>query len=131
MDTSSFEDEGYAFTEISSPAVIDRMLDRNSFLVDKWDRLTAWHKSQYDWRLGEFVKTEARFIMHYVGPLTKAKYAAQVDEGVIMARTQLGIAKAQLTVCEHRLHSLSKEAINLATRNKAIMQSYNHGGGAY
>lgn len=124
-------DEDYAFTEISSPVVIDRLLDKNSFLVDRWDKLTAWHKSQYDWRLNEFAVTEARAIMHYPGPVGKAKYAAQIDEGVIMARTYLGIAKAQLTLCEHRLHSLSKQAINLATRNKALMQSYNHGGGSY
>lgn len=131
MTTSFDEDDNYAFTEISSPAVIDRMLDKNSFLVDKWDRLTAWHKSQYDWRNSEFIKTEARAIMRYDGPVTKAKYAAQADDDVIMARTYLGIAKAQLAICEHRLHSLSKESINLATRNKALMQSYSHGGGTY
>lgn len=125
------EDAGYDFTEISSPAAIDRMLDKNSFLVDRYDKMTAWHKAQYDWRNGEFIKTEARAIMSYEGPVSKAKYAAQASDDVIMARTYLGIAKAQLNICEHRLHSLSKEAINLATRNKALMQSYNHGGGTY
>lgn len=115
------EDAGYDFTEISSPAVIDRMLDKNSFLVDKYDRMTAWHAAQYHWRNDQFVVAEAKAIMSYSGPVGKARYAAQADEAVIMARTYLGIAKAQLTLCEHRLHALSKEAINLATRNKALM----------
>jgi hypothetical protein len=131
MPASFSEDEGYAFTEISSPAVIDRLLDKNSFLVDKWDRMTAWHKAQWDWHHDQFAMREAKAIMRYDGPVGKAKYAAQADDDVVMARTYLGIAKAQLTICEHRLHSLSKEGINLATRNKALMQSYAHGGGTY
>lgn len=125
------EDDGYAFTDVSDPGVIDRLLDRNSWLVDRYDRMTAWHKAKYDWNLSQFAVAEARAIMHYPGPVGKSKYAAQIDPDVIMARTHLGIAKAQLTVCEHRLHSLSKEAITLAVRQKAIMQSYGHGGGTY
>lgn len=125
------EDPDYAFTEISSPVVIDRLLDRNSWLIDKWNRMCAWHKAQAEWRNDQFVIAEARKVMEYDGPVAKAKYYANDDDDVIMARTMRSIAKAQLGVCEHRLHSLSKEAINLAVRQKAIMQSYGHGGGSY
>lgn len=128
---TDFEDDGYAYTEISSPVVIDHMLDKNSFLIDKWSRMAAWHKAQRDWRHDQFVKSEARAVMGYEGPATKAKFAAADDPDVQMARTYLSIATAQLGVCERRLHSLEKEAINLATRNKALMQSYNNGGGSY
>lgn len=129
--TDFTEDEGYAFTEISSPAVIDALLDKNSFLVDRYDKMTAWHKAQLEWRSDQFVTIEARKVMEYDGPVAKAKYYANNDDDVIMARTYRQIAKAQLGVCEHRLHSLSKESINLAVRQKALMQSYNHGGGSY
>lgn len=121
MTTPFNEDEGYAFTEISSPAVLDKLLDKNSYLVDLYDRMAAWHKAQYDWYNNQFIVKEAKAIMSYPGPVGKARYAAQADDDVIMARTYLGIAKAQLVICEHRLHALSKEAINLATRNKALM----------
>lgn len=127
---SDFEDDGYFYNDLT-PEMVDRMLDKNSFLVDKWNRMFAWHKAQCDWRNDQFVVTEAKATMAYDGPATLAKAAANADDDVIMAKTYLSIAKAQLTVCERRLHALSKEAINLATRNKALMQSYNNGGGRY
>lgn len=130
---SDFEndDDGYVYTDISDPGVIDRLLDHNSHLVDRFDKMTAWHKSQYDWYNSQFIVAEAKAIMEYPGPVGKSRYAAAANDDVVMARTYLGIAKAQLVICEHRLHSLSKSAINLAVRQKAIMQSYNHGGGTY
>lgn len=125
------EDEGYFYTDISSPVMIDQLLDKNSFLIDKWNRLAAWHKGQRDFYHDEFVKTEAKFVMAFKGPVTKAKYAAAADDEVSMARTLWSIAQGQLGICERRLSSLGQEAINLATRNKSIMQSYNNGGGKY
>lgn len=129
--TNFNEDEGYAFTDVSDPGVIDRLLDRNSFLVDRYNKMLAWHQAQWDWRNDQFVIAEARAVMEYDGPAAKAKYYANNADTVITARTLRQIAKAQLIVCQRRLDALSKEAISLAVRQKAIMQSYNHGGGAY
>ena len=128
---TNFEDEDYVFTDVSDPGVIDKLLDRNSFLVDKWSRMAAWHKAQREWRATQFAITEARARMAYEGPPSLAKAAALTVDAVIQAQIDLDIAAAQLGLCERRLDSLTKESINLATRNKALMQSYNHGGGAY
>lgn len=127
---SNREDDGYVYTDLN-PAMVDQLLDKNSFLIDRYNRMAAWHKAQRDWRHDQFVVAEAKAVMGYDGPATKAKYAAAADDDVIMARTYLSIATAQLGVCERRLHALEKEAINLATRNKSLMQSYNNGGGSY
>lgn len=131
MSTESFEDEGYTFTDVSDPGTIDALLDKNSFLIDKWNRMLAWHKAQWDWRNDQFVLAEAKAVMEYDGPAAKARFYANNDPDVIMARTYRQIAKAQLTICERRIDALTKEAINLASRNKALMQQYNTGGGRY
>lgn len=124
------EDDAYVYTEMS-PELLDRMLDKNSFFIDKWNRMMAWHKAQWQWRHDEFVKTEARAVMSDSGPATKAKFAAAANDSVIMARTYLSIAAAQLGVCERRLHALEKEVINLALRNKLLGALWNNGGGSY
>ncbi|QSM01110.1 hypothetical protein SEA_NANOSMITE_65 [Mycobacterium phage Nanosmite] len=124
------DDADWVPTDLS-PLQLDRALDKNSYLIDKWNRMMAWHKAQRDWRKTQFVVAEAGAVMRYGGPATKAKYAAIDNETVIMARTYLDIAEAQLGVCERRLHSLEKEAINLALRNKLLGALANNGGGSY
>lgn len=131
MDTSHFDDEGYVFTDVSDPGVIDKLLDKNSHVTDKWLRMAAWHKGQRDWRATAFAIEEARARMAYVGPPSLAKAAALTVVSVQQAQIDLDIAAAQLGLCERRLESLTKESINLAVRQKAIMQSYSHGGGTY
>ena len=39
--SENFEDDGYFYTDMS-PEMIDRALDKNSFLIDRWSRLAAW-----------------------------------------------------------------------------------------
>ncbi|AER26102.1 hypothetical protein SSEA_SKINNY_61 [Mycobacterium phage Skinny] len=124
------DDQDWVPTDLT-PMALDRLLDRNSYLMDKWDRMMSWHMAQRKWRHDEFVKAEAEAVMRYTGPATKAKYAAAEDPKVVMARTYLSIAEAQLGICERRLHSLEREAFNLGMRNKVLDKVYNNGGGSY
>lgn len=120
----------WAYTEMN-PHLLDQLFDKNSFLIDKWNRMLVWHKAQWQWRHDEWTKVEARAIMRDTGPATKAKFVATAAEPVALARTYLSIAAGQLHVCERRLHSLEKEAINLALRNKLLGALWNNGGGSY
>ena len=124
------EDDGYVYTEMN-PVLIDMLLDKNSFLIDRWDRMIAWHEAQYKFYVSQHVLAEARAMMEWQGAVGKAKAAAITNPSVEAARIKMDIANAQLGVCTRRMHSLEKEAINLATRNKGIMQAYNNGGGSY
>jgi hypothetical protein len=127
---TDWETEGYVYTEMN-PHLLDRLLDKNSYLIDKWNRMLVWHRAQRNWRNTIFVLAEAAAIMKDTGPATKAKAAATDTPKVIDARAYLDIAEAQLHVCERRLHSLEKEAINLALRNKLLGALWNNGGGSY
>ncbi|SKM18394.1 Uncharacterised protein [Mycobacteroides abscessus subsp. massiliense] len=127
---SEWEEQDWTPTDLT-PLSLDRALDKNSFLIDKWNKMFAWHRAQRDYLYTEFVKAEAGAVMRYTGPATKAKYHAMDTQAVIMAKTYLDIANAQLGICERRLHSLEKEAINLALRNKLLSALYNNGGGNY
>lgn len=124
------DDDGWVYTEMS-PALLDQMLDKNSFLIDKTDRMIAWHAAQNKYWARQFAIAEARAVMHYQGAVGKAKFAAVADEDVIAVATQWDIANAQLGLCERRGHALDKEAINLALRNKLLQATYNNGGGSY
>jgi hypothetical protein len=124
------DDADWVPTDLT-PLSLDRLLDRNSFLIDKWNRMMAWHKAQKDWHNDQFIRAEAEAVMRDTGPATKAKYAAAQHPDVVMARTYLSIATAQLGICERRLHSLEKEAINLALRNKLLGALVRNDGGAY
>lgn len=119
------EDDGYVYTEMSH-ALLDRMLDHNSFLVDKWDLILAWHKAQRDYFATRFALAEARATMAWSGAVGKAKAAAACAPEVERARICMDVAAAQLGLCERRAHSLEKEAINLALRNKLLQTSYNN-----
>lgn len=128
--TFSWEDDPeYVYTAMN-PELLDRLLDKNNHFMDKWNRMMAWHKAQWQWRHDMFVKAEASAVMRDTGPATKAKFAAADDDYVGLARTYLSIAAAQLGVCERRLHALEKEVMNLALRNKLLGALYNNGGGS-
>lgn len=124
------DSEDYVYTELS-PELLDRMLDKNAFLMNKWDRLLAWHRAQarfYDSKLGT-AKGVAEF--RYTGPATKGKAAAIADEKVQQAQLDADIANMQLGTCERRCHALEKESITLGMRNKLLSSLYNNGGGNY
>jgi hypothetical protein len=121
------DDSDWVPTDVTDPGVLDKLLDRNNFLIDRYNKVTAWHKGQLEWHHDQFVIAEARAVMHFDGPATLAKASANADEDVILARTQMTIAKAQLGVCEHRLAALGKEAMTLAARAKLLTQTYHNG----
>lgn len=130
MSTWNDNEDGYFYT-VMNPALLDQLLDRNNHFMDQYNRLMAWHKAQWQWRHDNFVKAEASSVMKYQGPATKAKFAANDDDKVTLAKTYLSIAAAQLGICERRLHALEKEVMNLALRNKLLSAQYNNGGGSY
>lgn len=123
------EESDWVPTDLT-PVQLDRLLDRNSFLIEKWNKMMAWHKAQHDWYKELHTREEARAVMQ-ARTATTAKYAAAADPAVELARTRMLIALAQMGICERRLHALEKEAINLALRNKLLGALYNNGGGSY
>lgn len=124
------DSEDYVYTELS-PALLDRLLDKNSFLMDKWDKMLAWHRAQLRWYETQHGVIEARKQFSYGGPVGKMKTFSADDPEVQAAKLKVDIAYMQLGVCERRCHALEKEAINLALRNKLLGALYNNGGGSY
>lgn len=121
------EEGDYVYTELSPPH-LDRLLDRNSFLMDKWDKLLAWHRAQHRWYESKLGTAKGVAEFRYTGPATKGKAAAIADPDVQQAQLDADIAYMQLGTCERRVHALDKEAINLGMRNKLLASIYNSGG---
>ncbi|WP_099021242.1 hypothetical protein [Mycolicibacterium palauense] len=113
------DDAEYVYTEMN-PYLLDTRLDKNSYLVDKWDKMIAWHRAQARYFETQHALKEAEATMRWGGAVGKAKAYAQTEPAVIDARIKMDIAHAQLGLCERRIHSLEKDAINLALRNKLL-----------
>lgn len=124
------DSEDYVYTEMS-PRLLDQLLDKNSWLMNRWDLMLAWHRAQFRWYETELGKVEARVQFSYGGPVGKMKVFAADDPTVQAAKLKADIAYMQLGTCERRCHALEKEAINLALRNKLLGALYNNGGGSY
>jgi hypothetical protein len=124
------DSEDYVYTEMN-PHLLDQLLDKNSFLMDKWDRMLAWHRAQFRWRESIHGKAVAAAEFRWTGPGWKSKAAATENADVQQAKLDMDIAYMQLGTCERRIHALDKEAINLALRNKVLGALVNNGGGNY
>ncbi|ASR75913.1 hypothetical protein J4U02_gp066 [Mycobacterium phage Aziz] len=124
------DSEDYVYTELS-PQLLDQLLDKNSFLMNKWDKLLAWHRAQFRWYETRFNTAQKVAEFKDKGPATKAKAASFADAQVQQCQLDMDIAYMQLGTCERRVHSLDKEAMNLGMRNKLLGTLYNNGGGNY
>src|SRR4051794_34083671 len=115
-------EEFYYDETTANPAAIDKMLAEISYWIARYDTYLAWFAAARDWRKTELAHAEARAIMTWGGAVGKAKaYATQQTE---QERIDYDIANALYTFVERRAHTLSKQSMNLASRNKNIMQSY-------
>lgn len=118
------EDDGYVYTELN-PHLIDRLLDENTYLVEKWSRVAAWHEAKKDWATTNYAVAKARAEMSWDGPVSKGKAYAESENSVVAARIQMDIASAQFGLCEKRLKSLDRAAFNLGMRKNLLNGIFN------
>lgn len=110
---------------MSTPLQIEAELRELADEIDVWDARLAWHEGKRNHFKDQLTKSEARAVMEYTGPATKARYyGVTMTEG---ERTDLAIAAGQLLVCERKMHSLEKKLLTVMGRNKSASNAYNLG----
>lgn len=119
---------GFVYDETTAtPQDIDKMLAENSHWIEVYDVYLAWFSAARNWRKTELALAEARATMSWSGAVGKAKMHAVA--ATAQERIDYDIAAALYTYVERRAHTLSKQAMNLASRNKNILSNYAVGGG--
>lgn len=115
--------EGFFYDETTAnPQDIDRMIAENSYWIERYDTYLAWFSAARNWRKTEWDLAKARMEMSWSGAVGKAKSYATAETQ--QERIDYDIAEALYTLVERRAHTLSKQSMNLASRNKNILADY-------